>query len=653
MRRGKLAVVIGMETSSPLCSKLGDDAPRCTRADVSRGVRRVRRLGVRSMFIAHWIDNAFAGPALQPSDNGTLIGLMQRQATGRDFGVVPCGEGDEGEGRCNARGLTSLGRHLLRRMRSEGMLIEADHLSQRSKRAVLDFARAAGYPVVSGHTDTGGEWTPAQLRLLYRLGSLASATPETAPGLAAKVLRLRRGSARRRPAVALGTDTGGLAALPGPRRGSGVRPLAYPFRSYDGRLRFTRQRTGRRAFDLNADGVAHYGLFADLLADVRRQPGGGRAMATLFRSAEAYVRMWERAIARRSRAVTRLGALLVIAAAVLPASPAAAQGWAVSSGSGPRELQAVISLDAAGAPAIAVRRGARQLLPPGGLGLRTATTDLTRGLRRVGLARTRVITERYATVAGKRRRHVSRLRERVLTFAGAGGARLELHVRVAHDGVAYRYRLPERRAHRVLSEASAFRLPTAAPAWTSGYVPDDPAQSDRSNLLLYYESLPHRAARRPGERRDRVPGSVLARPWRARVDHGVRARRRLRRHPPAGSRGWAVRGGAAAARRPGGHRGAVDHAVADDRARQPGPGGAQRPGAGPGAAVPDSRHQLDSAGQRGLVMERGHRAARAATPASASTCATRRAVAGATWWLTRAGALVGRRRWSATRADAG
>ncbi len=45
---------------------------------MSRGVRRLRRLGVRSMFIAHWIDNAFAGPALQPGDNGTLIGFMQQ-----------------------------------------------------------------------------------------------------------------------------------------------------------------------------------------------------------------------------------------------------------------------------------------------------------------------------------------------------------------------------------------------------------------------------------------------------------------------------------------------------------------------------------------------------------------------------------------------
>ena len=31
------------------------------------------------------------------------------------------------------------------------------------------------------------------------------------------------------------------------------------------------------------------------LADMRRQPGGERAMDALFRSAEGYLRMWERA----------------------------------------------------------------------------------------------------------------------------------------------------------------------------------------------------------------------------------------------------------------------------------------------------------------------------------------------------------------------
>ena len=47
-------------------------------------------------------------------------------------------------------------------------------------------------------------------------------------------------------------------------------------------------------FDLNTDGVAHYGLVADLIADMR-QHGRGRAVRSLFRSAEAYLRMWRRA----------------------------------------------------------------------------------------------------------------------------------------------------------------------------------------------------------------------------------------------------------------------------------------------------------------------------------------------------------------------
>ncbi|HEX6652565.1 MAG TPA: hypothetical protein VF072_07465, partial [Thermoleophilaceae bacterium] len=55
-----------------------------------------------------------------------------------------------------------------------------------------------------------------------------------------------------------------------------------------------RQRTGRRVFDLNTDGVAHYGLVADLIADVQGRPGGRRALRTLFHSAEAYLEMWER-----------------------------------------------------------------------------------------------------------------------------------------------------------------------------------------------------------------------------------------------------------------------------------------------------------------------------------------------------------------------
>jgi hypothetical protein len=65
-------------------------------------------------------------------------------------------------------------------------------------------------------------------------------------------------------------------------------------------VRFARQRTGTRTFDLNRDGMAHYGLLPDLLADAARRPGGDAAMRTLLGSAEAYLRTWERAVASRS-----------------------------------------------------------------------------------------------------------------------------------------------------------------------------------------------------------------------------------------------------------------------------------------------------------------------------------------------------------------
>jgi hypothetical protein len=99
--------------------------------------------------------------------------------------------------------------------------------------------------------------------------------------------------------VGIGTDTGGFASQPGPRADAATRPFRYPFKSYNGKVTFTRERTGTRVFDLNKDGVAQYGLMADLLADMQRGPRGAQAMSLLFRSAEAYLETWQRAFARR------------------------------------------------------------------------------------------------------------------------------------------------------------------------------------------------------------------------------------------------------------------------------------------------------------------------------------------------------------------
>lgn len=302
IERGKLAVALGMETSSPLgCSEFQQE-PQCTREDIDRELDELHRLGIRSLFVTHWVDNAFGGVALQGGAQGEFIGVFQQMTTGHPFSTEPCGEADEADGECNSKGLLDHGRYLVEQMMERGMLIETDHLSQKARAEVLSIAERHNYPLISSHTGTGGEWTPEQLERLYRLGGLASATADTAPDLVKKILRFRRSrSDKHYFGVGHGTDTGGFNALPEPRDDAESDPLPYPFRSHDGKVRFTRQRTGERTFDLNADGVAHYGLFADLIADMETQKGGGRALRQLFRSAEAYLRMWERAEKRSAR----------------------------------------------------------------------------------------------------------------------------------------------------------------------------------------------------------------------------------------------------------------------------------------------------------------------------------------------------------------
>jgi hypothetical protein len=231
---------------------------------------------------------------------------MQASYTGEPFSTGACPEEGQGEEvqplpgrRCNTKALTHLGSYAIERLMDAGMLIEADHMSEPARRQLLAIAEARRYPLVSSHTHTGGRWTESELRRLLALGGFATATVAGARELPGKVLGLRGLSAGGSAPLGIGlaTDTGGFAELPAPDAGDGSAPLGYPFRSYDGGVSFTRQRTGERTFDLTSDGMAHYGLLPDLLADVARRPGGRQALDVLFHSAEAYLRMWERAVA--------------------------------------------------------------------------------------------------------------------------------------------------------------------------------------------------------------------------------------------------------------------------------------------------------------------------------------------------------------------
>src|SRR3954454_15767295 len=318
IERGKLAVLIGVESSNPFGGSETQGQPNCNRADIDSGIARLRKIGVRTIFLAHWTDNALAGAALEGGDKGTFIATLQISQTGHPFSTGPCphaeqGEvvgppaplpgvpqsvsgtppvsaaGETGQRQCNTRGLTALGEYAVGRLMDNHMLIEVDHLSEYARDRVLQIAAARHYPLVSSHTGTGGLWVPEELQQLYKLGGFATARIADAPAMRAALRSFKRYGAT---GVGLGSYTGCFNALPGPTAGAAKHPLRYPFRSFDRRVRFSRERTGTRAFDVNRGGVAHYGLLPDLLANVARHPRGGRALSTLFGSAAAYLRTW-------------------------------------------------------------------------------------------------------------------------------------------------------------------------------------------------------------------------------------------------------------------------------------------------------------------------------------------------------------------------
>ena len=84
IEQGKLAVVIGIESSDPFgCSELRRQAAVHARRRRPRPRRAPAARASRSMFIAHWVDNAFAGAALEGGTKGVFINILNRFQTGQ------------------------------------------------------------------------------------------------------------------------------------------------------------------------------------------------------------------------------------------------------------------------------------------------------------------------------------------------------------------------------------------------------------------------------------------------------------------------------------------------------------------------------------------------------------------------------------------
>lgn len=351
---GKLAVVLGIEASDLFDCRLvpREGGPVCDEAHVVAQLDAYHAKGVRALFPVHKYDNQFSAgdgdrnfiemgnflnsghfnnfvedcPDVPSSfDRGDVVfgGLNEPREDylappPNDFSgfaddplgtalpffsrlTAPPMEGDF----CQQTGLTELGRFLLQQMMQRGMIAEIDHLPRRSYVEAFDILQANQYPAAGTHGNTyDGR--------LYDIGGVSRTgigrcrDPER-PGQLLASLRGRLAqieAAGGYPAEGFGFDLNGFAGARGGRfeEGACADPqegrLSYPFSSYAGDVEFTQPFVGNRQIDFDEEGFVHIGMLPELLQDARTDAVSDEDLEPLFRSAEGYVRMWERAEAR-------------------------------------------------------------------------------------------------------------------------------------------------------------------------------------------------------------------------------------------------------------------------------------------------------------------------------------------------------------------
>lgn len=348
---GKLAVILGIEVPNLFECYLTrrPDDPICNRDHIEAQLDEYYAKGIRAIFPNHKYDNAFTpgdghrgivelGNFVQTAHYSNFVQDCPDVPTTFDYGPVQFGginepredylapapnellefsmsplrdllpylqllqepalEGDW----CQAGGLTEAGRDLIRGIMERGMIPEIDHLPRRTYVEVFEMLEEANYPAAATHGNTNrGK--------LYEIGGLSiagiSRCSTGEPGSLMRGFRAQKGeidAAGAYPGLGFGFDFNGMATMPRPRFGDLANcgeqqsnPVEYPFVSFDGAVEFTQPLVGERVVDFNTEGMVHIGLVAELLEDARRDGATDEDFELIFRSAEAYIRMWEKA----------------------------------------------------------------------------------------------------------------------------------------------------------------------------------------------------------------------------------------------------------------------------------------------------------------------------------------------------------------------
>ena len=354
INRGDLAVIQGMEVSEPFdCGYQGINDPvpgnptpdpRCSEEHIDDVLDELWDAGVRQMEITNKFDNQLTGVAGDGGSTGIIVNGGQFLTSGSfwDFGPYQ-GDCDEhnhdripgtigptsqdeifGNGlealatlptilpvytdqqKCNEKGLedgdqgeTNLGAHTINGIMDRGFVFDPDHMSVIARDEALDMLEEREYPgIISSHS-----WsTENTLPRVYGLGGVITPYAGSASGFANEWEQIKSEQVRGELGdqyfgMGYGADANGFGAQGGPRNPAPENAVTYPFTGIDGAVTFDQQMSGTeaegRTYDINTDGVDHYGLYPDWLEDLRKIKGD-EIVEDMNRGAEAYLQMWER-----------------------------------------------------------------------------------------------------------------------------------------------------------------------------------------------------------------------------------------------------------------------------------------------------------------------------------------------------------------------
>ena len=329
----KLAVVIGIEVDHIGNFETAQAPGLPSDGSVRAEIDRLYGEGVRYIFPIHVLDNAFGGAAVYVNlfnvSNWRESGhpyALECACSGEDINYVynnkdiglqailgqlvklgwsavsieyppcpsaqTCPAGQTPSGQKNSLGLTHSGLVAINEMMRLGMLIDIDHMSQEAADQILAIAASPQvmYPVNSGHnaprgTDTDNHNERALRADQYAtIGRLHGMAGVGNAGLSGRAWLKRYNDVIKDMGgggivAGFGTDTNGLV-LGMPPDPSLICGSPY---STD----------GTKTWTAAADGVAHYGMFADLLDSVRTMAGGSDMVSNFMTGADYFYQTWK------------------------------------------------------------------------------------------------------------------------------------------------------------------------------------------------------------------------------------------------------------------------------------------------------------------------------------------------------------------------